>query len=100
MSLPVCLGPCLHVPAGSSLKFVIDDKPSFELPLESVCQTSITKNEVHLEFHPNDEADVQLSEMRFYVPPSLASAVGDGIADDKDAAKVQYHCTLSWGYIM
>ncbi|XP_065186595.1 FACT complex subunit SSRP1-like [Sycon ciliatum] len=79
---------------GSSLKFVIDDKPSFELPLESVCQTSITKNEVHLEFHPNDEADVQLSEMRFYVPPSLTSAVGDGIADDKDAAK-EFHTKIT-----
>lgn len=68
------------------MKFMIDDKPSFELPLESVCQTSMNKNEVHLEFHPNDEADVQLVEMRFFVPPS---ANGDMLVDDADSVKAR-----------
>lgn len=35
----------------------------------SQCATG--KNEVTLEFHQNDDADVSLMEVRFYVPPSI-----------------------------
>ena len=74
------------------MKFVVDDKASFELPLESVSQTSMNKNEVQLEFHANEQADVQLVEMRFYVPPTSAGAAVDGDGEEKDAVKV---CSIS-----
>jgi structure-specific recognition protein 1 len=42
----------------------------------------IGKNEVTLEFHQHDDAEIALMEMRFYVPPS-----NDGT--DADPVKVR-----------
>jgi len=53
---------------GSILSFEVDKKPAFEIPLKDVSQATTGKNEVTIEFHQNDDAQVSLMEMRFYVP--------------------------------
>ncbi|XP_076150057.1 FACT complex subunit SSRP1 [Alosa pseudoharengus] len=55
---------------GPLLSFEMSDTPAFEIPLASVSQCTTGKNEVTLEFHQNDDAEVSLMEVRFYVPPS------------------------------
>ncbi|XP_031415591.1 FACT complex subunit SSRP1 isoform X2 [Clupea harengus] len=55
---------------GPLLSFEVSDSPAFEIPLDSVSQCTTGKNEVTLEFHQNDDAEVSLMEVRFYVPPS------------------------------
>ncbi|XP_062856980.1 FACT complex subunit SSRP1a [Trichomycterus rosablanca] len=56
--------------SGPLLSFDVNDNPAFEIPLASVSQCTTGKNEVTLEFHQNDDAEVSLMEVRFYVPPS------------------------------
>lgn len=55
---------------GQTLVFRVDDKLAFEIPLSNVSQvpTGGTKSEATLEFHPNEDAAVQLVEMRFHKP--------------------------------
>uniref|UniRef100_A0A6I8Q3F5 FACT complex subunit SSRP1 n=1 Tax=Xenopus tropicalis TaxID=8364 RepID=A0A6I8Q3F5_XENTR len=55
---------------GQLLSFDIGDQPAFELPLSNVSQCTTGKNEVTLEFHQNDDSEVSLMEIRFYVPPT------------------------------
>ncbi|CAH2321440.1 FACT complex subunit SSRP1 [Pelobates cultripes] len=55
---------------GQLLSFDVGDQPAFELPLSNVSQCTPGKNEVTLEFHQNDDSDVSLMEIRFYVPPN------------------------------
>ncbi|XP_023648994.1 FACT complex subunit SSRP1 isoform X1 [Paramormyrops kingsleyae] len=57
--------------SGPLLSFDVNDSPVFEIPLSSVSQCATGKNEVTLEFHQNDDAEVSLMEVRFYVPPSI-----------------------------
>lgn len=45
------------------------------------------KNEVALEFHPHDDAEISLMEMRFYIPPPSADA------DDQNPVKVSGSCS-------
>lgn len=65
-------GPSL---AGQLLSFDIGDQPVFEIPLSNVSQCTTGKNEVTLEFHQNDDAEVSLMEVRFYVPPTQEDGV-------------------------
>ncbi|XP_037755280.1 FACT complex subunit SSRP1 isoform X4 [Chelonia mydas] len=55
---------------GQLLSFDIGEQPVFEIPLSNVSQCTTGKNEVTLEFHQNDDAEVSLMEVRFYVPPT------------------------------
>ncbi|XP_063814622.1 FACT complex subunit SSRP1 isoform X1 [Pseudophryne corroboree] len=55
---------------GQLLSFDLGDQPAFELPLSNVSQCTTGKNEVTLEFHQNDDSEVSLMEIRFYVPPT------------------------------
>ncbi|XP_040176816.1 FACT complex subunit SSRP1 isoform X2 [Rana temporaria] len=55
---------------GQLLSFDIGEQPAFELPLSNVSQCTTGKNEVTLEFHQNDDTEVGLMEIRFYVPPT------------------------------
>ncbi|XP_059819120.1 FACT complex subunit SSRP1-like [Hypanus sabinus] len=56
--------------SGQLLSFDIGDQTAFEIPLTNVSQCTTGKNEVTLEFHQSDDAQVSLMEVRFYVPPS------------------------------
>ncbi|MCI4379686.1 hypothetical protein PGIGA_G00231180 [Pangasianodon gigas] len=56
--------------SGPLLSFDINDSPAFEIPLANVSQCTTGKNEVTVEFHQNDDAEVSLMELRFYVPPT------------------------------
>lgn len=62
-------------PPGQLLSFDIGDQPVFEIPLSNVSQCTTGKNEVTLEFHQNDDAEVSLMEVRFYVPPTQEDGV-------------------------
>lgn len=53
---------------GSLLSFNVENKTSFEVPLNAVSQCTPGKNEVTLEFHQDDEGPVSLMEMRFHIP--------------------------------
>uniref|UniRef100_T1GQA6 FACT complex subunit SSRP1 n=1 Tax=Megaselia scalaris TaxID=36166 RepID=T1GQA6_MEGSC len=53
---------------GSVLSLDVDSKTTFEIPLNNVSQCNTGKNEVTLEFHHNDDAAVNLMEMRFHIP--------------------------------
>ncbi|XP_066534783.1 FACT complex subunit SSRP1 [Hoplias malabaricus] len=66
---------------GPLLSFEVSDSPVFEIPLSSVSQCATGKNEVTLEFHQNDDTEVSLMEVRFYVPPTT----GDEGADPVEA---------------
>ncbi|XP_047210521.1 FACT complex subunit SSRP1a isoform X2 [Girardinichthys multiradiatus] len=56
--------------SGPQLSFDVNDNTAFEIPLSNVSQCATGKNEVTLEFHQNDDTEVSLMEVRFYVPPS------------------------------
>lgn len=75
---------------GSSLAFVVGDRPSFEVNCADVHQVSMpTRNEVSLEFHANDDPDGekdQLVELSFYVPPTSEKYAPPD--DEKTAAKI------------
>ncbi|XP_010840531.1 PREDICTED: FACT complex subunit SSRP1-like [Bison bison bison] len=60
---------------GQLLSFDIGAQPVFEIPLSNVSQCTTGKNEVTLEFHQNDDAEVSLMEVRFYVPPTQEDGV-------------------------
>ena len=55
---------------GGLMTFEIGKADGFEVPLSYVNQCISGKNEATLEFHLNDDAPVNLSEMRFYIPGS------------------------------
>lgn len=67
--------------AGSEMRFEVGSKSSFEIPLSNVSQCSLARDEVTLEFHQNDDSELSLMEMRFYIPPSQD--------DDIDRVKVR-----------
>jgi len=54
----------------NALNFKIDSNLAFEIPLTNVMNATTAKNEVTVEFHPNDDAPVSLIECRFHVPPN------------------------------
>lgn len=64
---------------GSVLSFEIGNLTGFEIPLHNVSQCTTGKNEVTVEFHQNDDAPVNLMEMRFHIPASELS--GDDPVD-------------------
>uniref|UniRef100_A0A665T3D1 FACT complex subunit SSRP1 n=1 Tax=Echeneis naucrates TaxID=173247 RepID=A0A665T3D1_ECHNA len=65
--------------SGPLLSFDINDSTAFEIPLSNVSQCATGKNEVTLEFHQNDDTEVSLMEVRFYVPPSQADERQDPV---------------------
>uniref|UniRef100_A0A914H0T7 FACT complex subunit SSRP1 n=1 Tax=Globodera rostochiensis TaxID=31243 RepID=A0A914H0T7_GLORO len=53
---------------GQNLVFNVADKVAFEIPLSNVMRCQTAKSEAIVEFHPNEECPVQLTEMRFHIP--------------------------------
>uniref|UniRef100_A0A8C2ATC9 FACT complex subunit SSRP1 n=1 Tax=Cyprinus carpio TaxID=7962 RepID=A0A8C2ATC9_CYPCA len=64
---------------GPLLSFEVNDSPAFEIPLASVSQCATGKNEVTVEFHQNDDTEVSLMEVRFYVPPTTGDEGSDPV---------------------
>lgn len=62
--------PSLSPITGPLLQFDINENTAFEIPLSNVSQCATGKNEVTLEFHQNDDTEISLMEVRFYVPPN------------------------------
>lgn len=65
--------------SGPLLSFEVNDSPAFEIPLASVSQCATGKNEVTVEFHQNDDTEVSLMEVRFYVPPTTGDEGSDPV---------------------
>ncbi|XP_075959265.1 FACT complex subunit SSRP1a [Anarhichas minor] len=65
--------------SGPLLSFEVNESTAFEVPLSNVSQCATGKNEVTLEFHQNDDTDVSLMEVRFYVPPAQADERQDPV---------------------
>ena len=53
---------------GGVLGFEVGKNDAFEIPLSYVSHCTSAKNEVTLEFANNDDAPVNLSEIRFHIP--------------------------------
>jgi structure-specific recognition protein 1 len=53
---------------GDTLSFDIENKPAFEIPLKNVSNTNVSKNEAVLTFHQNEDAQINLMEIRFHIP--------------------------------
>jgi len=70
---------------GDSLIFEVDKADAFEIPLPSVQQCSTGKNEVALEFEPNDESAVSLSEIRFHIASNEVAGDDDPVEAFKEA---------------
>uniref|UniRef100_A0A0N5B811 FACT complex subunit SSRP1 n=1 Tax=Strongyloides papillosus TaxID=174720 RepID=A0A0N5B811_STREA len=56
---------------GENLAFKIEDKLAFEFPLNTVSNCTGQKNEATLEFHSNEDAPINLVEMRFHMPQDV-----------------------------
>ncbi|XP_032383077.1 FACT complex subunit SSRP1a isoform X1 [Etheostoma spectabile] len=65
--------------SGPLLSFEVNDSTAFEVPLSNVSQCATGKNEVTLEFHQNDDTEVSLMEVRFYVPPNQSDERQDPV---------------------
>ncbi|KAK1791889.1 hypothetical protein P4O66_013872 [Electrophorus voltai] len=80
---------------GPLLSFEVSDSPVFEIPLSSVSQCATGKNEVTLEFHQNDDTEVSLMEVRFYVPPTTGDDGADSVEISLDPpikqGQTRYH---------
>ncbi|XP_038074706.1 FACT complex subunit SSRP1-like [Patiria miniata] len=72
---------------GTELAFEVDKKPAFHIPLGNVSHSTTAKNEVILEFHQNDDTEVSLMEMRFYVPPTESDTKAAEAFHEKILAK-------------
>lgn len=70
---------------GNVLSFDVNNTTAFEIPLKDVSQCTTGKNEVAVEFHPNDEAAESLIEMRFYIPTSETAGDTDPVEAFKDS---------------
>lgn len=66
---------------GNSLSFEVDSCLTFEVPLTNVSHTTTSKNEVTLEFHQNDDAAVNLMELRFHVPSDPSNPDTDPVQE-------------------
>uniref|UniRef100_A0A8D8SEZ7 FACT complex subunit SSRP1 n=1 Tax=Cacopsylla melanoneura TaxID=428564 RepID=A0A8D8SEZ7_9HEMI len=69
---------------GNVLTFEVNSTPAFEIPLKDVSQCITGKNEVTVEFHPNDDAAESLIEMRFYIPTNEIAGDTDPVEAFKD----------------
>uniref|UniRef100_A0A7S0WQ82 FACT complex subunit SSRP1 n=1 Tax=Chlamydomonas leiostraca TaxID=1034604 RepID=A0A7S0WQ82_9CHLO len=83
--------------AGKSLKFVVDGRVAFEVPLPDVAQAQQQKDDIMLEFHVDDtaadEREDALAEMAFHVPAGHPHYSG-GEAGEEPAAKVLLDAVL------
>lgn len=61
------------------MTFEVDNQLAFEVPLTNVSHTTTSKNEVTLEFHQNDDAAVNLMELRFHVPSDASNPENDPV---------------------
>nr|KAG5686580.1 hypothetical protein BaRGS_005151 [Batillaria attramentaria] len=66
---------------GNSLSFEVENCLAFEVPLTNVSHTTTSKNEVTLEFHQNDDAAVNLMELRFHVPSDPSNPDSDPVQE-------------------
>ena len=85
---------CCGIYSGNTLDFKVEGQTAFEIPLGNVSRSITAKNEVTIEFTPNDDAAVSLVELRFHVPSDTTSVV-----DPVDVSATYFldhgYCTMS-----
>ena len=74
---------------GQLLSFDTGDQPVFETPLSNVSQCTTGKNEVTLEFHPNDSAEASLMGVRVYVRRTQEEGVDPAEASPRTCCRGQ-----------
>lgn len=72
--------------SGNTLDFKVEGQTAFEIPLGNVSRSITAKNEVTIEFTPNDDAAVSLVELRFHVPSDTTS-----VADPVDVSDCYFY---------
>jgi len=65
----------------NALNFKVESNLAFEIPLTNVMNATAAKNEVTVEFHPNDDAPVSLIEVRFHIPPNPPEIETDAVEE-------------------
>jgi structure-specific recognition protein 1 len=83
----------LHSISGQTMVFRVDDKLAFEIPLSNVSAVptgGANKTEATLEFHPNEDAPVQLVEMRLHKPTTGEDAEPDEMVEKFREAVMKY----------
>jgi hypothetical protein len=86
--------------ANSRLCFNTDGKPAFEIPLSELANAAVSaKNEVTLEFSPNDTSSSAkkldaLVDIRLYIPPNNEEE-GDEQSADAASVNFSYICLVS-----
>lgn len=75
---------------GPTLKFSVDEQPSFELPLNEATSANVTKTEVSVSFNPSGEAAEDsdaLAEIKFFVPNTRGDEVPETVQDHVTGAE-------------
>nr|CDS16523.1 fact complex subunit ssrp1 [Echinococcus granulosus] len=65
---------------GNVMEFAYKNALIFDVPLSNISNAAANKNEVIFEFHPNDDAEICLSEMRFHTPSTESDKDGAATA--------------------
>ena len=74
--------------AANALNFKVESNLAFEIPLTNVMNATAAKNEVTVEFHPNDDAPVSLIEVRFHIPPNPPEIETDAVEVSRDVKEL------------
>jgi len=82
---------------GSVLNFEVGKHDAFEIPLTYVSHCSTAKNEVTLEFAANDDAAVNLAEIRFHIPPNELAGDVDPVETFKDQVLAKANIVTATG---
>ncbi|VDL87154.1 unnamed protein product [Schistocephalus solidus] len=79
---------------GNLMEFNCKNALTFDIPLSNISNAAVNKNEVIFEFHPNDDAEICLSEMRLHTPGTesekegLAGAIYSRVMQKADIIQV------------
>jgi len=82
---------------GSVLNFEVGKHDAFEIPLPYVSACASAKNEVTLEFSANDDAPVNLSELRFHIPTQELAGDEDPIESFKEQVLAKANIVTATG---
>jgi len=82
---------------GSVLNFEVGKHDAFEIPLPYVSACASAKNEVTLEFSANDDAPVNLSELRFHIPTQELAGDEDPIETFKEQVLAKANIVTATG---
>jgi hypothetical protein len=81
------------------MNFEIDGKISYDIPLKNVSNTNMSKNEVILQFHQNDQASVSLMEIRYHIPSNNENENDSAQVNEAYSTQFKiFHLTVNFVY--